>query len=80
MQNSLNRRSFLKLVSFFSMATTGAIFSCKPKENPATLGLGRIDVHHHILPPDYIAAMKRMEKMWSEGLQFRIGIFITHFM
>ena len=63
MQNSLNRRSFLKLVSFFSMAvTTGAILSCEPKEKPATLGLGRIDVHHHILPPDYIAAMKRIGK------------------
>ena len=63
MQNSLNRRSFLKLVSYFSMsATTGAIFSCEPKKKPATLGLGRIDVHHHILPPDYIAAMKRIGK------------------
>ena len=63
MQNSLNRRSFLKLVSFFSMAaTTGVIFSCEPKQKPATSGLGRIDVHHHILPPDYIAAMKRIGK------------------
>ncbi len=63
MQKSLTRRSFLKRVSFFSMAAaTGAIFSCKPKENPATAGLGRIDVHHHILPPDYIAAMKRIGK------------------
>jgi len=52
MQNSLNRRSFLKLVSLFSMAaTTGAVFSCKTKEKPAALGIGRIDVHHHILPP-----------------------------
>ena len=61
MQNSLNRRSFLKRVSFFCMAaTTGAVFSCKPKEKPATLGLGRIDVHHHIIPPDYIKALKRI--------------------
>lgn len=63
MQNSLDRRSFLKLVSLFSMAaTTGAIISCEPKEKAATLGPGRIDVHHHILPPDYIAAMKRIGK------------------
>ena len=63
MQNSINRRSFLKLVSFFSMAAiTGAILSCKPKEKPVTLGLGRIDVHHHILPPYYSAAMQRIGK------------------
>jgi predicted TIM-barrel fold metal-dependent hydrolase len=69
MQNSLNRRLFLKLVSFFSMAAnTGAVFSCKPKEKPATFGLGRIDVHHHILPPDYIAAMKRIGKKVVGGV------------
>ena len=61
MQNSLNRRSFLKLVSFFCMAAaTGAIFSCKSKEKPLAFGSGRIDVHHHILPPDYITALKRI--------------------
>jgi predicted TIM-barrel fold metal-dependent hydrolase len=43
-------------------ATTGAIFSCEPKEKTATLDSGRIDVHHHIFPPDYIAAMKRIGK------------------
>ena len=41
-------------------ATTGAIFSCEPEEKTATFGSGRIDVHHHILPPDYIAAMRRI--------------------
>ena len=63
MQNAMNRRSFLKLVSFFSMvATTGAVFSCETKEKPGASGPGRIDVHHHILPPFYIAAMQRIGK------------------
>ena len=63
MQNSISRRSFLKIISLLSMAaTTGAILSCEPKEKPSTAGLGRIDVHHHIIPPDYIAGMQRIGK------------------
>ena len=69
MRNSLNRRSFLKFAGVFGMAaTTGAIFSCEPKEKPATLGSGRIDVHHHIIPPDYTAAMKRIGKNLVGGV------------
>lgn len=63
MQNAINRRSFLKLASLFGMAAmTGAILSCESKEKPVTSGLGRIDVHHHILPPFYTAGMQRIGK------------------
>lgn len=65
----MNRRSFLRLVSFFSMAcTTGVIYSCKSKEKPTVLGSGRIDVHHHILPPDYVTALKRIGITESGGV------------
>lgn len=71
MQVSINRRSFLKLVSLFSItATTGAIFSCESKEKLPALGPGRIDVHHHILPPDCITALKRIGITSAGGVPF----------
>jgi len=51
-------------------ASTGAIFSCKSKEKPSSLGPGRIDVHHHILPPDYITALKHLGITNAGGITF----------
>lgn len=71
MQVSMNRRFFLKLLSLSSIAAaTGVIFSCKSKEKPTVSGSGRIDVHHHILPPDYVTALKRIGITESGGVPF----------
>jgi len=71
MQVAINRRSFLKLVSLFSItATTGVICSCESKEKQPAFGAGRIDVHHHILPPDCIAALKRIGITSTGGATF----------
>ena len=71
MQVSMNRRFFLKLLSLSSIAAaTGVIFSCKSKEKPTVLESGRIDVHHHILPPDYVTALKSIGITESGGVPF----------
>jgi len=71
MQVSMSRRSFINLIGIFSMAaSTGAIFSCSSREKTPALGSGLIDVHHHILPPDCNAALKRIGVTHTGGVAF----------
>ncbi len=71
MQVSMNRRLFIKLFGIFSVAASaGAIFSCKSHEKMAAFGSGRIDVHHHILPPDGVATLKRNGMTTAGGVAF----------
>jgi predicted TIM-barrel fold metal-dependent hydrolase len=71
MQVSMNRRLFIKFIGIFSMAaSTGAIFSCSSHEKPSVSKSGLIDVHHHILPPDCIAALKRFGMTTAGGVDF----------
>ena len=71
MRTSMNRRLFIKFIGIFSMvACTGAIYSCKSHEKPSAFRSGLIDVHHHILPPDCVVALKRNGMTSAGGVAF----------
>jgi len=67
----VNRRTFLKLAAFYGMIfSSNAIFAGSSSKTPNTQQPDRIDVHHHILPPVYTSALKKIGITGAGGVPF----------
>ena len=63
----MDRRTVLKLASILGLSFSfGHLWEC----NASSAGKGRIDVHHHILPPVYTAALKKIGITKAGGIPF----------
>src|SRR6516162_8486056 len=65
LQQGTSRRDFLKTVA---IAGAGALLPAGIllAQNGTRVQAGRIDVHHHFYPPDYVKAVEfRMNRPWT---------------
>jgi predicted TIM-barrel fold metal-dependent hydrolase len=71
MQAFVTRRSFLKLAYLSGAATAmGTLFPSKSQSTTNKLTPHRIDVHHHILPPEYVSALAGIGITDAGGVPF----------
>jgi 6-methylsalicylate decarboxylase len=71
MQTSINRRSFLKIAWLFGTAAgANALFPVRSLGTPSVLVPHRIDVHHHIVPPEYVSALSKIGITNAGGVSF----------
>jgi len=71
MKISINRRSFLKIAALFgTTAAANAVFPFRSHSAPIESAPHRIDVHHHIIPPDYVTALARSGITSAGGVPF----------
>ncbi len=71
MKSPINRRDFLKLASISGMSFSFSdVFANKLSKTQIQHQSGRIDVHHHILPPVYTSALAKIGITSAGGVPF----------
>ena len=71
MEMLLNRRSFLKLASFFGVALSAtSVFPSNLSKKETSQQSDIVDVHHHILPQVYRKALEKMGITSAGGVPF----------
>ncbi len=70
-QLSINRRSFLKIAALCATTSAAnAVFPFNSLSMPSDSAPHRIDVHHHIIPPDYVTALAKLGITRAGGVPF----------
>ena len=71
MEISINRRSFLKIACLFGTVTaTNVLFPFRSQNALSALAPHCIDVHHHIVPPEYVSALAGIGITGAGGVPF----------